>query len=130
MLLIKILGNLMPVIFGIIAIRRWKIAKLSKNEIVQKLGFIPFSKFQLIIGLLIGGIIFSLVFVTFIYFNLLTLSQFSWTNGNLIKTILILGTVAIIEEIIFRSFFISGLKLYLKSKTLIILITAQHYYLQ
>jgi len=124
MLLIKILGNLIPVILGIIAIRRWKTAKLSKNEIVQKLGFIPFSKFQLLIGLLIGVVIFSLVFVTFLYFNLLTVSQFSWTNGNLIKTILMLGTAAIVEEIIFRSFFINGLKLYFKSKTLIILITA------
>jgi membrane protease YdiL (CAAX protease family) len=124
MLLIRILLNLIPVIFGIIAIRKWKKAKLRKNEIGQKLGFIPFLKFQLLIGLLIGAIIFSLVFATFLSFNLLTIIQFSWTNGNLVKILLILTVAAIIEEIIFRSFFINGLKLYLKSTTLIILITA------
>ena len=124
MLLIRILGNLIPAIFGIIAIRKWKTAKLSKNEIGQKLGFIPFLKFQLLTGLLIGMVIFSLVFVTFLYFDLLTITQFSWTNGNLVTTILMLAAGAIGEEIIFRSFFINGLKLYLKSTILIILITA------
>lgn len=124
MLIIRILGNLLPVIFGIIAIRKWKKAKLSKNKIGQKLGFIPFLKFQLFIGLLIGAVIFSLVFVIFLYFNLLTIIQFSWTNGNLFKIILILAVAAIFEEIIFRSFFINGLKLFLKSTALIILISA------
>ena len=124
MLLIRILGNLIPTIFGIIAIRKWKTSKLSKNEIGQKLGFIPFLKFQLFIGLLIGAIIFSLVFVTFLCFNLLSIIQFSWSNGNLVKIFLMLAAAAIIEEVIFRSFFINGLKLYLRSTTLIILITA------
>ena len=69
-------------------------------------------------------VIFSLVFVTFLYFDLLTITQFSWTNGNLVTTILMLAAGAIGEEIIFRSFFINGLNFFLKSTTLIILITA------
>jgi len=124
MLLIRILENLIPAIFGIIAIRKWRSAKLSKNEIGQKLGYIPFLRFQLLFGLLIGAVIFSLIFVAFLYFNLLTIIQFSWTNGNVFKIILMLAAAAIVEEIIFRGFFINGLRLYLKSPTLIILLTA------
>ncbi|MDH4093131.1 MAG: hypothetical protein OEV24_21915 [Cyclobacteriaceae bacterium] len=100
LLIIKILGNLIPAIFGIIAIRKWRRAKLSKKEIGRKLGFIPFSKFQLLTGLLIGMVIFSLVFVTFLYADLLTITQFSWTNGNLVVTFLMLAAAAIGEEIL------------------------------
>ena len=76
-MLIKILGNLIPIAFGVIAIIRWGKAKFRIKEILQKLGFVPFSISQLLIGLLIGAVIFSLVFVTFIYFDLLTIIQFS-----------------------------------------------------
>ncbi len=124
MLLIIILGNLIPVIFGIIAFKQWRKAGLSKNEIGQKLGFRPFFKFQLLTGLLIGAVIFSLIFLIFLYGDLLTITQFSWTNGHFFKIVLIFAAAAFAEEIIFRSFFINGLKLYLKSTALIIFITA------
>ena len=122
--IIRLLGNIIPVIFGIIAIKKWKSLKLNKTEIITKLGFNPFSTFQLLTGLLIGALIFTLIFFVFKYFDLLTIIQFSWTRGELFTTILLFAAFAIGEELIFRSFFINGLKFYLQSSTLIIIVTA------
>jgi membrane protease YdiL (CAAX protease family) len=122
--IIRLLGNIIPVVFGVIAIRKWRSLKLSKTEIISRLGFHPFSTFQLLTGLLIGALIFTLIFFVFKYFDLLTIIQFSWTGGEFFTTILLFAALTIGEELIFRSFFINGLKLYLQSATLIITITA------
>ena len=124
MIIIRLFGNIIPIVFGIIAIRKWKSLKLNKIEIITRLGFHPFSKFQLLTGLLVGAFIFTLIFFVFKYFALLTIIRFSWTGGELFLTILLFAALAIVEELIFRSFFINGLKLYLHSATLIIIISA------
>lgn len=123
-MIIQLLGNIIPLIFGIIAIWKWKSSKLGYTEIRKRLGFTPFSTFQILSGIFISAFIFTIIFVVFHYFNLLTTVQFSWTRGNVFKVILTLGTLAFVEEIIFRSFFINGLKLWLKSTNLILIISA------
>ena len=124
MIIIRLFGNIIPIVFGIIAIRKWKSLKLNKIEIITRLGFHPFSKFQLLTGLLVGAFIFTLIFFVFKYFALLKIIRFSWTGGELFLTILLFVVLAIVEELIFRSFFINGLKLFLQSVTLIVIITA------
>jgi membrane protease YdiL (CAAX protease family) len=122
--IIRLLSNIIPIIFGIIAIKKWKSLKLNKTEIITRLGFIPFSMFQLLTGLLIGALLFTLIFFVFKYFDLLTIIQFSWTSGELFKTILLFAALAIVEELIFRSFFINGLKLFFNSTTPILIVSA------
>ena len=123
-MIIQLLGNVIPLIFGIIAIWKWKSSKLDYTEIRKRLGFTPFSTFQILVGIFISAFIFTIIFVVFHYFNLLTTVQFSWTRGNVFKVILTLAALAFVEEIIFRSFFINGLRLRLKSTTLILIISA------
>ncbi len=123
-MIIQLLSNIIPVIFGIIAIRKWKSAKLDKIEILKRLGLSPFSTFQLLFGIILGALIFTIVFVVFNYFNLFAIIQFSWTSGNIFTIILIFAALAIGEEIIFRSFFINGLRIWLKSTTFILIISA------
>jgi len=115
---------LISILLGIYAIKRWRIEKLDRNAIIQKLGFSPFISFQLILGLIIGVIIFALIFLTFLHFDFLTIRQFSWTRGNLIWTILYFAFFVIIEELIFRSFIINGLKLLTKSTALALIVSS------
>ena len=124
MIVLKILGNLIPAIFGIYAIKQWKSAKLDKSQIGERLGFRPFSLFQLMTGLVLGALVFSIIFLTSLKFDLLEINQFSWTSGNLLTTVLMFSAGAIGEELIFRSFFINGLKQFTKSIFLILTISA------
>jgi len=123
-MIIQLLGNIIPVFFGIIAIWKWKSSKLDKAEKLKRLGVTPFSTFQLLSGIFISAFIFTIIFVIFIYFNLLTIIQFSWPQANIFLIILMFAALAIVEEIIFRSFFINGLRLYIKSTSLILVISA------
>ena len=123
-MIIQLLGNIIPLIFGIIAIWKWKSSKLDNTQIRKRLGFTPFSTFQIISGIFISAFIFTIIFVVFYYFNLLTIVQFSWTRGNVLKAISMLAALAFAEELIFRSFFINGLRLWLKSTTIILIISA------
>jgi len=123
----RLLGNLIPIILGIIAIKKWKNSKLNFSDILERIGVKPFPSFQIISGFFIGALIFTIIFIVFKCFNLLTIIQFSWTRGDLIITILLFATMAIIEEIIFRGFFINGLKQYIKSTTMILIISASFF---
>ena len=123
-LLIIIIGNLIPVLFGIYAIRQWRLKKYSGNQIIRELGFRPFSRIQLIYGLSIGAIVFTIIFLVFIKSNFLVINNFSWTSSNLLITLLIFAILAIGEELVFRSFFINGLKQFTKSIVLILIISS------
>ena len=124
---VRLLGNIIPVIIGIIAIWNWISSKLTGAEILKRLGLIPFSTFQISSGIFISLFIFTVVFGVFYYFNLLTIIQFSWTRGNVFSVILMLAALAIVEELIFRSFFINGLRLWVKSTAFILIISASFF---
>lgn len=124
MLIVKILGNLIPVLFGLYAIRKWKTNQFTRPQIAQKIGFRPFSFYQLIIGLFLGAFVFTAVFLIAIKFGLIEIIDFSWTSKHLITTVLMFSAGAIGEELIFRSFFINGLKEFTKSKIVLLTIPA------
>ena len=123
-MIIQLLGNIIPVFFGIIAIWKWKSSKLDKTEIGKRLGVAPFSTFQLLFGIIIGAFIFTIIFIIYIYYNLLTVIQFSWPGANIFLNILMFAALAMGEEFIFRSFFINGLRIYIKSTSFILIISA------
>lgn len=123
-MIIRLIGNLIPLIFGIIAIRKWKVSSFNRLEIFKKLGFKPLLLSQIVSGLVLGAIVFTVIFIIFKQLDYLTIIQFSWTRGSIFATLLLFATSAIVEEIIFRSFFINGLKFYIKSTVIIIIISA------
>ncbi|TFV96031.1 CPBP family intramembrane metalloprotease [Algoriphagus kandeliae] len=124
MVIIKILGNLIPALFGLYAIRKWRKNHFTRTEIGQKIGFRPFSLYQLVSGLLLGAFVFTTIFLVAIKLELIEIISFSWTNGNFITAILMFSAGAIGEELIFRSFFINGLKEFTKSKIVLLLVPA------
>ena len=123
-MIIRLLGNIIPITCGIIAIRKWKSSQVNNTEIRKRLGITSFSTFQMLSGIFISAFIFTVIFIVYKYFNLLTVVQFSWARGNIFKIISMLAVLAILEELIFRSFFINGLRLWLKSTTIILIISS------
>ncbi len=121
--ILKYLGFLLPLLFGLISIGRWIKNKKGSKYILQSLGISPFKGLNLFIGFLIGAIAFTLLFLTYYLLNFVVVKSFSCSSQFLIVALQILGLV-IFEEIVSRSFFINGLKLFIKSEYLIILITA------
>lgn len=122
--IINILVLLIPLLFGIIAIVKIKRAKLSWSELWQNMGFFPYSFPLLLTGIIIGATVFCLVFVVYYLTDLLSINGFSWTDANWFGSIFVFTIGAVLEEILFRSFFLSGMKQYLKSTTLMLVITA------
>lgn len=123
-IIIKLLGNFLPAAFGIYALRNWKKANWSRTQIKEKMGFSPFSAYQLFIGIALGAAAFSSIFYIYKSIGLLSINDFSWTNGNLITTVLMFTAGAIGEELIFRSFFFNGLKEFTKSIPFILIISS------
>jgi membrane protease YdiL (CAAX protease family) len=78
----------------------------------------------MLFGIIIGAFIFTIIFIVYIYYNLLTVIQFSWPRANIFLIILMFAALAIGEEFIFRSFFINGLRIYIKSTSFILIISA------
>lgn len=124
MIIIKYIALIIPIVFGVIAILKWKSNNNNYKEIFIKLGIVPFKISHILIGLSIGALAFTFVFIVFNYFELMSIKHFSWNIGNIYVTAIGFVLMAIMEELISRSFFISGLKIYLKSTSLIIIITA------
>ncbi len=75
-----------------------------------------------LIGISISTFVFTLVFLTYYWFDFLDVKGVSW-HFMIINAFFNLIGIAIFEELISRSFFINGLKNYIKSEYLIIFIT-------
>ena len=123
-MIVQLLGNLVPLVFGIIAIGKWRSSKVDRTEVRKRLGVAPFSTFQLLSGLFIGALVFTAVFAVFNLLGLLTIVQFSWTRGDTLAAISLFTVGTVVEELLFRSFFINGLRFYLRSTALILVVSA------
>jgi membrane protease YdiL (CAAX protease family) len=108
-LIVKLTANLIPLLFGILAFRNWIKNKLSRKERIVKLGFRPFVLRELIWGLILGTAAIGIVFFIEYMFNLIGIVEFQ-IKSEIIKTTLILIVAAALEEFIFRSLFINGIR--------------------
>lgn len=121
--IVTYLGFLLPLLLGLFSIGKWIKAKKSFKYILQSLGITPFKGLNLFVGLVIGTVAFTLLFLIYYLLNFLVVKSISLNFQILTVALHLLGLV-IFEEIVSRSFFINGLKLFIKSEYLIILITA------
>jgi len=110
-LIIQVTGNLIPLLFGFLAFRNWIKNKLSRKDRLVKLGFSPFVLRELIWGLLLGTTAIGIVFFIEYYFNLIGIVEFQ-IKSEIIKSTLILIVAAVLEEFIFRSLFINGIRIF------------------
>ena len=122
--IIKLLGNLIPAAFGIYAIRIWKSEAIPRAQLLSNMGINPFKSGQFILGLLLGFLVFLSLFLLYQATGNLEIISFSWSGGNALTTILMFTAGAIGEELIFRSFFINGLRQFRLSDFTILFITA------
>ncbi len=120
---LKYLGLLVPLMFGLFSIEKWVKNKENFEKILKNLGIIPFKSLNIFVGLIIGTIAFTLLFLVYYFFDFLVVKTFGWSSGILETAIKLLALV-IFEEVVSRSFFINGLKLFIKSENLIIFLTA------
>jgi len=110
MVAIAILGNVVAIVLGIRAIRRLRSQNTPLWEIMTFLGLRPLRLKESLAGLLIGGIVFSLIFVVELYSGLLVVGEVGVSWGIVVVAAAEFLAAALLEEVIFRSLFISGIR--------------------
>ena len=117
-------ANLFAIAIGIYAIINWIKTKNSLKQIFQKLGFIPFNIIDLIKGFTIGFIAISVIFAILFLLGTINLIDIKFDFNSFLSVFLKLLVMVIIEEIIFRSFFINGIKQFTLKENYIIFFSA------
>jgi CAAX protease family protein len=110
MMAIAILGNVTAVVLGVRAIRRLRSERKSSGEILTRLGFLPFRTREPVIGFVIGGFVFSLIFAAELYSGLLSVIRVEPIGGMVAVAFVTFLFAAFLEEVIFRSLFVTGMR--------------------
>ncbi len=121
-LIISLLTKLIPIVLIVIAIRKWVLQKKGIKGVFIELGIIPIKLSHILVGVLIGALTFTIVFNLFDFFNLMTISNFKWDLSSISSIALLLVIMALLEEILYRSFLINGIKLFTQSNVKILFI--------
>ncbi len=110
MVTIAILGNVLAVALGVRAIRRMRSEQRSLNEILTSLGFTPFRLREPAVGFMIGGSAFTGIFLVEFSGGLLTVESVEAAWGVVAAAAVTFLAAAFLEEVIFRSMFIAGIR--------------------
>lgn len=121
---LAVAGNLFAVVIGIIAIVRWIKAKTSLKQTLENLGIIPFKLPELLKGFLIGLVAISILFACLLFFESIKIISTEFHFNSFTRVFIQLLIFVLIEEIIFRSLFINGLKLFTLNRLHILLYSA------
>ena len=121
---LAVAGNIIAVVLGIIVIVRWIKAKTSAKQIFENLGFVPFKLSELITGLFIGLVAISILFAILFFLESTKIVSIEFHFSSFIRIFIQLLIFVLLEEIIFRSLFINGLKQFTDNKLYILLYSA------
>jgi len=108
--IVALMLNILALFFGIFSIIKLRKRGNSFLGIIKKVGLLPFNLIDFLKGLLISVVTITLVFLFFYLNNNIVVKEIVWNFKVFFEITIKLLLLAIIEEIFFRSFLITGLK--------------------